>query len=445
VDKHYDVVVIGTGAAGATAAFDLSAGGRKVAIVDSRPFGGTCLLRGCDPKKVLFGAAETVDRVRDIGGISKGVAIEWPELMAFTQAITGPKVQQLEKGFAGAGIDAYHGRAHFVARQALRVGEDVLEAAHVVLANGAKPRPLGIPGEELLTTSDRFLELKALPRSITFIGGGYISFEFAHVAAAANARVRILHRSERLLRHFDQDMVRLLVAAMQERGIEVRTNVSVQAVEKAPSGRLAVRAAGGETFESEAIAHGAGRVPDIADLDAERAGIQLAGHGGIEANEYLQSVSNPAVYAAGDAVGGAIQLTPVAVAHAQVVARNILEGNEVRWDPGPIPSVVYTVPTLAAVGLTEEAARRQGLSFSVNTQDTSSWYTSRRLGLKHTGFKVLVDKDTGRLLGAHLLGPNTDEIINVFALAMRLGIAADRLKSVIWTYPTGTYDISYMI
>ncbi len=444
MDKRYDVVVIGTGVAGTTAAFDLTAGGRKVAIVDSRPFGGTCLLRGCDPKKILFGAAETVDRVRDIGGISKNVAIEWPELVAFTQAVTRPKAQQLEEGFAGAGIDAYHGRAHFVGEQALRVGEDVLKADHIVLANGARPRPLDILGEEYLTTSDRFMEMEALPETITFLGGGYISFEFAHVAAAAGCQARILHRSEQLLKHFDQDMVRMLVRAMEDRGIKVHTNLPVAAVNKTPSGRLVVRAASGETFESDAVVHGAGRVPDLDDLEAEQGGVRLGRHG-VEVNEYLQSVSNPAVYAAGDVVAGAIQLTPVAVAHAQVVARNILQGNELRWDYSPIPSAVYTVPTLAAVGLTEEAAKGQGLSFSVNTQDTSSWYTSRRLGLKHTGFKVLVDKDTRRLLGAHLLGPNTDEVINIFALAMRLGITTDRLKSIIWTYPTGTYDIGYMI
>jgi glutathione reductase (NADPH) len=324
------------------------------------------------------------------------------------------------------------------------VGEDVLEAGHIVLANGAKPRPLGIPGEEYLTTSDRFMEMKALPETITFLGGGYISFEFAHVAAAAGCKVRILHRSEQLLKHFDQDMVRMLVRAMEDRGVKVHTNLPVAAVSKTPSGRLAVRAVNGETFESDAVVHGAGRVPDLDDLDAKQGGVRLGRHG-VEVNEYLQSVSNPAVYAAGDVVAGAIQLTPVAVAHAQVAARNILQGNALKWDYSPIPSAVYTVPTLAAVGLTEEAAKGQGLSFSVNTQDTSSWYTSRRLGLKHTGFKVLVDKDTRRLLGAHLLGPNTDEVINIFALAMRLGITTDRLKSVIWTYPTGTYDIGYML
>src|SRR5579864_5040391 len=178
--KKFDLVVIGTGTAASTIASACRSASWHVAVVDSRPFGGTCALRGCDPKKVLVDAAEVIDwtrRMKDKGIIGQGIRIEWPKLIGFKRSFTEPVPKQREQSFAQAGIAAVHGRARFVTAAAIQVGNEVLEGRYIVVAAGAKPASLKIPGENLLTTSEQFLELGALPRRILFVGGGYISFE----------------------------------------------------------------------------------------------------------------------------------------------------------------------------------------------------------------------------------------------------------------------------
>src|SRR5487761_230353 len=195
--RKFDVIAIGTVSAASAVASRCRAAGWQVAIADSRPFGGTCALRGCDPKKVLVGAAQAVDWARRMKG--KGIQaeklqIDWQELMRFKRSFTEPVPKNREEGFAKAGIVAFHGRARFVGPSSVRVNGDVLEGRYVVIAAGQKPADLSIPGTEHLTTSDQFLELDELPKRILFIGGGYIAFEFAHVAVRAGAQVTIVHR-----------------------------------------------------------------------------------------------------------------------------------------------------------------------------------------------------------------------------------------------------------
>src|SRR5712692_2905841 len=202
MNKNFDLVALGTGSAASTVASKCRAAGWQVAIVDWRPFGGTCALRGCDPKKVLVGAADVMDWLRRMEG--KGIRnqharIDWAELMKFKRSFTDPVPESREASFAKAGIATYHGRAQFARPNTVQVGEDFLDARHIVIATGAAPRRLNIPGEEFLATSDHFLELESLPKRIVFIGGGYISMEFAHVALRAGAKVTVLHRGQRLL------------------------------------------------------------------------------------------------------------------------------------------------------------------------------------------------------------------------------------------------------
>ena len=197
MDRKFDLIVIGTGAAGSTAAYKCRKAGWEVAIIDSRPFGGTCALRGCDPKKVLVGAVELIDWARRMEGkgvSAKDAEIDWPALMRFKRTFTDTVPANRERGYAEAGIAAFHGRTRFLDRTTLQVGDDTLIARFTLVAAGAKPATLGIPGEGFLTTSDHFLELERLPQRIAFVGGGYISFEFAHVAARTGAQVQILHR-----------------------------------------------------------------------------------------------------------------------------------------------------------------------------------------------------------------------------------------------------------
>ena len=193
------------------------------------------------------------------------------------------------------------------------------------------------------------------------------------------------------------------------------------------------------------LVHGAGRIPDIDDLDLEKAGVSREKQG-VSVNEYLQSVSNPAVYAAGDAAAsGGLPLTPVASMEGHVAASNMLEGNHRTPDQTGVQTVVFTVPPLASVGLNEDQARAQGLKFTVKHEETSSWYSSRRIGVRYSGFKVLVEEGSRRVLGAHLLGPHAEEVVNLFALAIRTGLNADKLKTMVYAYPTSASDVSYMV
>ena len=448
--KEFDVVAIGTGSGASSVASRCRKAGWQVAIVDSRPFGGTCALRGCDPKKVLVGAADVVDwvrRLKDRGILGAQVRIDWRELMRFKRSFTEPVPKHREEGFAQAGIAAFHGRARFVGPTTVQVSDDVLEARYVVVATGQRPATLKIPGAEHLTTSDQFLELDDLPPRIVFIGGGYISVEFAHVAARAGAQVTLLHRGPRPLPRFDPDLVDKLVQRTREFGVDVRLQTQAEAIEKRGD-RLMVRAsAGGEerVFEAGVVVHGAGRVPEIDDLNLEKAGVEW-NEQGVKVNEYLQSVSNPAVYAAGDAAAsGGPPLTPAAGYEGQIVAANLLEGNHRKPDYMGIPTVAFTIPPLASVGLQEQTAREQGLRFKTNFQDTSGWYSSRRVSEKCSAFKVSVEEDTDRILGAHLLGPQADELINIFALAIRSGLRASDLKEMLFAYPTHASDVRYML
>jgi glutathione reductase (NADPH) len=317
----------------------------------------------------------------------------------------------------------------------------------VVIATGARPATLGIPGEEHLRTSDQFLELESLPSRILFIGGGYISFEFAHVAARAGAKTQIIHRGARPLEGFDPDLVDRLVQATRDLGVDVRLSAAVAAIEKEPKHLVVhARVEGAEqTFESDMVVHGAGRVPEIDDLDLEKAGVR-AGRKGVAVNEYLQSVSNPMVYAAGDAAAsGGLPLTPVAGLEGRVVAANLLNGNHDKPDYRGVPTVVFTIPPLASVGLQEEAARAAGLKFRVNHKDTTGWYSSRRVNMRYSAFKVLVEEDRDRILGAHLLGIHAEEVINLFAVAIRSGLRADDLKDMPYAYPSSSSDVAYMV
>jgi glutathione reductase (NADPH) len=448
--QQFDLVVIGTGSAASTVASRCRSAGWSVAVVDSRPFGGTCALRGCDPKKVLVAAAEAMDWSRRLQGKGiepGGIRIDWGALVRFKRTFTEPVPAARERSFAKAGIAMFHGRARFENDATVRVGDDQLMGNHIVIATGAQPAPLTFPGAEHLITSDQFLELDALPPRIVFVGGGYISCEFAHVARRAGAAVTIVHRGDRLLEGFDPDLVASLDRHSRTLGIDIRLGREVQGVERHGSG-YAVRASGPsatEALDADLVVHGAGRVAEIDDLDLA-AGRVERGRRGVKVDAWLRSVSNPRVYAAGDcAETDGLPLTPVAGLEGRVAAANLLAGANRVPDYTGIPSVVFTLPPLATVGLSEAAARARQLKFRVTHEDTAGWYSSRRRGEECSGFKVLIEEDTDRILGAHLLGPHAEETINLFALAMRHGLTAAQLKESIYAYPTHGSDIPYMV
>jgi len=449
MSKHYDLIVIGTGTAASVAASRCRSAGWTVAVIDHLPFGGTCALRGCDPKKVLVGAADVIDHYRRMRtrGIAGGEpAIAWSELIGFKRSFTEPVPAMKEHSFAKHGIDAYHGRARFRGPNSVEAGGEPLEGRFILIAVGAVPMRLGVPGEEHIITSTEFLELEQLPKRIVLLGGGFIAAEFAHIAARAGAQVTVFEQMERMLAPFDPDLVGWLMEKFLEIGIDVRLGARVTAIEN-NGGRLSVRTSsnGSEAvFDADLVVHAGGRVPDLEPLDLAAGGV-ASEKGRLKLNDFLQSVSNPVVYAAGDAATSGPPLTPVASYDAKIAAANMLKGNHQKPNYAGVPSVAFTIPPIASVGLSEKQALEQGFKFRVHKQRASDWYTARRVAETIYGFKVIVEDGTDHILGAHLVGPHIDEVINIFALAIRNRLTAEDLKSTIFAYPTGASDIGYMV
>lgn len=449
--EEFDLIVIGTGSAASAVPGIARDEGWRVAVIDSRPYGGTCALRGCDPKKVLLGAAGLVDQARRMVGkgiASDQLAIDWVDLMAFKRSFTEPVPGSKEAALQKMGVETVHGRARFVGRRAIEVDGRRLEAGKILIATGAMPATLDIPGEELVTTSDEFLDFDHLPKRIVFVGGGYIAFEFAHLAVRTGSEVLILHRGARPLEGFDSDLVERLVEVSGEVGIDVRVKHSVERVEKAGNGFRVVADRSGEgevRFRADLVVHAAGRTAQIDDLDPKAGGIER-GKRGILVDPYFRSVSNMDVYAAGDAAEtDGMPLTPVAGKEGEAAARNLVHGEKRTVDYAGLPTVVFTIPQLASVGMTEEEARYAEIGFDLVHEDATDWYSARRIAARVAAHKVLIEKGSGRIIGAHLLGDAAAETINVFALAIRLGITAEDLARGLYAYPTHGSDLPYMV
>lgn len=447
--REFDVFVVGSGMAGITVANKCATAGLSVGITDELPYGGTCALRGCDPKKVLIGATEVIKAAKCLQG--KGVegvpSVNWPELMSFKQSFTGPMPSKIEEGYKKKGISTFHSPAKFLNENQLQVGDTSVHAGKIILSTGAKPRPLNIPGSRYALTSTDFLDLKKLPQSILFIGGGYVAFEFAHLAARCGSEVTIVHRGDAPLENFEQDIVKHLMSATEELGIHLVLGSEVTEIKKQDSSYevIAENEGGKKIFSAACIINSAGRIPAISDLDLGKGKIKFSDRG-IEVNEYLQSTSNQSVYAGGDTADTkGLPLTPVAVMEGHIIASNIIKGRHKKPEYKAIPTVVFTLPPMASVGLTEKEAKSLNLNFRTKYNSASNWFNARRLNEPHYAFKTLVEKDTNKILGAHLMGPEAEETINLFAMAMNADLTTNGLKSMVFSYPTLASDITSMV
>lgn len=447
--KKFDVFVIGSGMAGITIANKCASKGLSVGITDELPYGGTCALRGCDPKKVLIGTTEIIESAKNLQG--KGIegvpTINWKKLMAFKQVFTQPKPLEIEKVYEKKGISTFHSPARFIDKDKLQVGETVIQADKIVLSTGATPRPLTIPGGELALTSTDFLDLDTLPSSLLFIGGGYIAFEFAQLAARCGAKVIIIERGDFPLKNFEQDIVEHLISATEKLGIKIVLQTEVTEIQKQNEGFKVIAQGnkGNTDFFAASVINSSGRVPAVFDLNLGKANVKFSKQG-IEVNEYLQSVTNKHVYAAGDAANTiGLPLTPVAVMEGHIVASNIITGNKKQPVYNAMPTVVFTIPAMASVGLTEKEARLRNLNFKSTYKSVPDWFNAKRLNEEYYAFKTLTDKDSNKILGAHLIGSEVEETINLFAIAMNAGVKANEIKKMIMTYPSLSSDISAML
>lgn len=447
IPEKFDLVIVGSGSAAESAAFMCLANGWSVAVIDQKPVGGTCALRGCDPKKVLYGVTEAVEGVRRLEGNGTGPGVPpvvWKDLIEFKKTFTEPMSHRIENGLIDAGAKIFRGTAKFSGENKLTVGNTRLEGKYILIASGNRAADLDFPGSQLLMDNEGFLSLEELPEKIAFVGGGYISVEFAGIANKSGARATILQRSGRILKNFDRDAASEVLKSLRDSGIEVVLDCKIQKIEAA-RGKFLVYTEGSEKpMEVDLVVHGAGREFDR-EMVPEEGGVEWGRHG-IKVNQYLQSTTNPQVYAAGDSADtGGLKLTPIAGLEGTVAAQNMLSGNRSVPYYNGTPTVVYSSPALSMVGLTEDEAERKGLKYTVKKGEQSTWYNSRRRGIRHAYYKILLEDGTGRVLGAHIFGENSEETINLFALAIRENIGAGKLSSIPYAYPSDTNDIRYML
>ncbi|MFG0260850.1 MAG: dihydrolipoyl dehydrogenase family protein, partial [Novipirellula sp. JB048] len=304
--SHFDLIVIGTGPSASTVAQKSRADGKRVAVVEAREFGGTCALRGCNPKKVYTNAANLFDRAWGAKGELiefDQLRIDWQKLHAFKREFTQPVVEKTEASYREQGIATFHGRASFSGRNTIVVQGRALSAERIFIGAGAAPRPLDLPGAERAIHSDEFLELAEIPKRVAFVGGGYVSMEFACVAARFGAAVTVLQRGPQILTPFDPDLVAQLAQYSAERGILIQTQSTVTAIEEAADERSRVvryeQSDHSKSVEADLVVHGAGRVPNLDGMNLSAGDVEF-GDRGIVVDEFMRSVSNPQVFAAGD-------------------------------------------------------------------------------------------------------------------------------------------------
>ena len=447
--NHFDVIVLGTGNAGMGAAGVARAAGLEVAMIESREVGGTCALRGCVPKKVLVAAAQVLDQIARAGmhhieiGSPK---LDWAKLIEREQGFVEGVPDEFKGSLENRGITLIEGRARFTGRHEVTVGETIYSADKIVIATGSIPRDLPIKGWEHAITSDDILLGPELPESLVFIGGGVIALEFSHVFARAGTKVTILEAMPSLLPRLDPDAVAALRKETERLGIEILTDVKVSEI-KHDDGRFAVLfEKDGKALERHAavVANGTGRVADVAGLDLDAARIAHQS-GRIEVNAYLRSTSNPAIYVAGDALWSTAQLSPVATYEGRIVGENIVNGDSVVPDYSHVPSAVYTVPAMASVGMGEEEASEKGLKFKAKINHMTSWRSARTYAETVAFSKVLVEEESDRILGAHMVGHGAEEVIHLLSFAIKHGVTATELAGGVYGYPTFSSDLKYLV
>lgn len=376
--EQYDLFVIGTGTAGKNVAYACADAGWRVAIADNREFGGTCANRGCDPKKVLVGITEVMELSQNLVG--KGLIdspdVKWSDLMKFKETFTTAVPAATERDLEKAGIAMYHQSPKFLDNNTLSVEGKTVKAKKIVIATGMHPIELKIPGRENVLLSDDFLNLPELPESMIFVGAGYVGMEFAHIAARCGVKVTLIDTQERILSQFDQDLALYLQENSEQLGIDFVFNATVDKIEKLRKNFRVSAKQNDATIElkAEMVFNTAGRVPSIADLDLEKGSVDFE-KGGVKVNDYLQSPSNKNVYACGDvSASGSLPLTPLSSQESRIVAHNLLKGNSLKIDFPPTPSVVFTQPQMASVGLSEQEAKDQGYDIEVKFKNVPHWY-----------------------------------------------------------------------
>ena len=443
ISEKYDAVVIGAGPAGTAAAAAIKAQGQKVALIEEDLWGGTCPNRGCDPKKILYTAVEAKEHAKLLAGngLKAQIDIDWSALMTNKRAYTSGISSATKKGMESSEVKTYTGHAEFVAGTTVKVGECLLEASNFVIATGQRPGLLDIPGKEFLQTSTDFLDLDKMPHDLTIIGGGYVAFELAGIAASAGAQVTVILHNSRPLKAFPQKLVTELVQSLQEHGVEFVFDQDVTQVEQIGAG---YRLSGTNDFSQDTnmVFAAVGRQPNVDDLGLTQAGVEYSNQGVI-VDRHLRSTAAH-IYAIGDAAASPVpKLTPVAGIEAKYVAAQ-LAGRDDEIDYPKIPTVVFSLPKLAQVGMTENHAQRDEARYQTKNIDLTGWITYKRQHEKKPLVQLIVDKVSEKVVGAACLSMEADEMINYLSVLIGEEYTAKQVKKMIWAYPTTASDLQYI-
>jgi glutathione reductase (NADPH) len=443
--SSHDLLVIGAGSGGVRAARVAAGHGAQVAIVEEHRIGGTCVIRGCVPKKLLvYGAhfAEDLEDARRFGWQLDGAQFDWATLrdnvLAEVSRISGAYQQTLETHK----VEILTGHAVVTGPNSARIDGRDVTAKTILIATGARPQLASVPGIEHAITSNEAFHLERLPARIVIAGGGYIANEFAGIFNELGSKVTLVNRSDRILRSYDAQIRDRLLQISTSKGIQFLFNSPLERVEKRADGVLVVHLGGGTSVECEAFLCAVGRVPNTDGLGLQSAGVELEPTGAVRVDEYSRSTC-PSIYAVGD-VTNRVQLTPVAIREGQAFAETVFGNSPTKVDYDCIPSAVFSHPPLAGVGLTEAQAREQLGSVKIFTSDFRPMKSVLANRNERALFKLVVDDTDDRIVGAHMIGPDAPEIMQVLAVAVKARLRKSQLDECVAIHPTMAEELVLM-
>jgi glutathione reductase (NADPH) len=446
--KHdYDLLVIGAGSGGVRAARIASLAGARVAIAEEYRIGGTCVIRGCVPKKLLVYGAEFGQHFADARGYgwsADNVRFDWPTLRDNVQREVTRLSGIYASNLAKAGVTTFQERVEVIGPNRVKLAKShtELSATRILVATGGAPYlPEGLPGTELGITSNEAFHLPALPRRAVILGGGYIALEFANIFSGLGSDVRIVHRSDRLLRGFDDDIRAHMQIELARAGVSLSMNTTISKIEANGAGRR-ITLSDGEALDADVVLFAIGRVPKTAGLGLERAGVATSPDGAVIVNEFSQS-SVESIYAIGD-VTNRMNLTPVAIRDGHAFADTIYNDRPTPVDHRSVPSAVFGRPPIGAVGLTEADARRSHGAVDVYRTNFRPMRTTFIGGEQRTLMKLVVDAKTDQLLGVHIAGTDAPEMIQLAAVAVKSGITKTQWDSTVALHPTAAEELVLM-
>jgi glutathione reductase (NADPH) len=443
-EYDYDLITIGGGSGGVRASrFSAQRYGKKVAVIENLRIGGTCVMRGCVPKKLLVYGSHFSDHFEDAEGFGWSVGEsrhDWAKLIAAKTKELNRLEDVYHRLLREAGVDEITGTGKLVDAHTVEVEGKTYTAEHILIATGGWPKLPDVPGIEHAITSNEALDLESLPERIVIVGGGYIAVEFAGIFAGLGAEVTVIIRAENILRGFDQTMREALRDEMAKRGINVLSECQVKSIEKTDSG-YSLRLDQVDFLETDLVMYATGRGPNTKGIGLEEVGVEMDKNGAIVVDEYSKTnIDN--IYAIGD-VTDRIQLTPVALAEGMAFARTVFAGEPTSMSYENVPSAVFSQPPIGTVGLTEADARKDHdvLIFQSRFRPMKHTLSGRD---EHSVMKLIVDKKTDRVLGAHMIGDDAPEIIQGIGIAVKAGATKADFDATIGIHPTAAEEFVTM-